>query len=66
MNFWPTDETTTRTFARVLGPYYVIVCGSGLEHKQSALPLLSDIGVWPWATGCSYSDGVTSRRCSSR
>lgn len=51
MNFWPADETSTRTFARVLGPYYVIVCGSGLVHKQSSLPLLSDIGVWPWATG---------------
>ena len=41
----------TRMFARVLGPYYAIVCSVGLVHAPKTLPVLSDFQVWPWATG---------------
>jgi hypothetical protein len=44
-------ETRTRLFARVLGPYYVIVCGIGLVHAPKTLPILGDFHVWPWDTG---------------
>ena len=45
------SQTRTRMLSRVLGPYYVIVCVTGLVHVPATLPLLSDFGVWPWATG---------------
>lgn len=35
----------------MLGPYYAIACITGLVHNPATQPLLSDIGVWPWATG---------------
>jgi hypothetical protein len=44
-------ETRTRMFARVLGPYYAIVCGIGLVHAPKTLPILTDFQVWPWDTG---------------
>jgi hypothetical protein len=45
------SQTRTRMFARVLGPYYAIVCGVGLVHAPKTLPILTDFQVWPWATG---------------
>ncbi|OBH46091.1 hypothetical protein [Mycobacterium mantenii] len=50
MNFSPRVDTATRMFSRVLGPYNAIVCVTGLLRRRSELPLLSDIGIWPWAT----------------
>ena len=44
-------DTRTRMFARVLGPYYVIVCSVGLVHTPKTLPILTDFHVWPWDTG---------------
>ncbi|BBY36859.1 hypothetical protein MMAN_09930 [Mycobacterium mantenii] len=50
MKFSPKVDTATRIFSRVLGPYYAIVCITGLVRRPSELPLLSDVGIWPWAT----------------
>lgn len=44
-------QDTTRIFARVLGPYYSMLCIAGFVHQPATQPLLSDIGIWPWATG---------------
>lgn len=41
-------------FARVLGPYLVILAGTGVAHYSQMRTLVSDFGVnssWPWVTG---------------
>ncbi len=38
-------------FGRVLGPFYVMVCAIAAMRVPDARPVLSDFGVWPWATG---------------
>ena len=47
------EQARTRMFARVLGPFYVIISGIGVVRaaRLQTLPGLSDFGVWPWATG---------------
>ena len=51
MSSSPESQTRTRMFARVLGPYYAIVCGVGLVQAPTTLPVLEDFQVRPWATG---------------
>jgi hypothetical protein len=48
----PSDRT--RMFARVLGPYLVIVTATALTNTARLRTLLSDFdanSVWPWVTG---------------
>ncbi len=44
-------QTRTRVFARVIGPFYAIVAVIGAVHAPKTRTVLSDLGVWPWATG---------------
>ncbi len=47
-------QTTTRAFARVLGPFVVIVCGAAAAHTSEMSSLTSDFAansVWTWAFG---------------
>lgn len=48
------SEARTRLFARVLGPYLVIVTATALARASHMRTLLHDFGsssVWPWVTG---------------
>lgn len=47
-------EARTRMFARVLGPYLVIVTATAIAHASEMRTLLSGFGansMWPWLTG---------------
>ena len=47
-------EDRTRMFARVLGPYLVIVAVAALARASQMGTLLNDFGAssaWPWVTG---------------
>jgi hypothetical protein len=47
-------QMTTRAFARVLGPFVVIVCGAAAAHTSEMYSLTSDFAanpVWSWGTG---------------
>jgi len=53
MNSSQQSQIRTRMFARVLGPFYVIISVIGVVRasRLRTLPGLSDFGVWPWASG---------------
>ncbi len=44
-------RVATRLFARVLGPFYLIIAVIAAARAPQTRTLLSDLGVWPWATG---------------
>lgn len=44
-------RVATRVFARVLGPFYVIIAGIAAVRAPNTRTQLADLGVWPWATG---------------
>lgn len=47
-------QTRTRAFARVLGPFVVILCGAAAAHTSEMSSLTSDFAenpIWAWATG---------------
>lgn len=52
MNTSRQSQIMTHMFARVLGPFYVIVpvIAAVRAPERRTLPL-SDFGIWPWATG---------------
>ena len=58
MRSYQDSQTRTCMFARVLGPYYAIVCGVGLVQAPTTLPVLEDFQVWPW-TPPGVSDHLT-------
>jgi hypothetical protein len=50
----PQSQIRTRTFARVLGPYFVIVPITAVARASLMRTLLSEFSanpVWPWVTG---------------
>ena len=54
MNARPQSEARTRGFARVLGPYLVIVALAALVRASDMATLLAEFeanSVWPWETG---------------
>jgi hypothetical protein len=54
MSFPQETDTRTRMFARVLGPYLVIVTATAVGRASQMRTLLSEFGansVWPWVTG---------------
>ncbi|MBN3508699.1 hypothetical protein JYB55_07585 [Mycolicibacterium septicum] len=54
MNARPRSEARTRGFARVLGPYLVIVALAALVRASDMATLLAEFeanSVWPWVTG---------------
>ena len=54
MNARPQSEARTRGFARVLGPYLVIVALAALVRASDMATLLAEFeadSVWPWVTG---------------
>jgi hypothetical protein len=44
-------RVATRVFARVFGPFYMIVAGIAAVRAPNTRTQLADLGVWPWATG---------------
>jgi hypothetical protein len=47
-------QARTRMFARVLGPFLVVVTATALAQASQMRTLLSEFGaspVWPWVTG---------------
>jgi hypothetical protein len=54
MNARPQSEVRTRGFARVLGPYLVIVALAALVRASDMATLLAEFeanSVWPWMAG---------------
>ncbi|MEE6177968.1 hypothetical protein [Mycobacterium sp. 050134] len=50
----PQPADRTRVFARVIGPYLIIVTATALAHAAQMRSLLSEFAanpVWPWLTG---------------
>lgn len=50
----PRAESRTRTLARILGPFLVVLSVSVLLRAGDLQPILSEFAasaVWPWATG---------------
>jgi hypothetical protein len=48
------SQTTTRMFARVLGPFFVISCVTAAVRASDMRALVTDFGsnaLWPWVTG---------------
>ncbi len=48
------QETRTRAFARVLGPFFVILAATTVARASDMRKLLSDFeanAAWPWVTG---------------
>lgn len=45
------ESARTRMFARVLGPFYLIITVIAAVRAPTIRNPLSDFGVWPWATG---------------
>jgi hypothetical protein len=47
-------QARTRMFARVMGPFLVIITTTAVAHGSGMRTLLTDFGanpVWPWVTG---------------
>jgi hypothetical protein len=47
-------QSTTRMFARVLGPFFVIVCVTAVVRGSDMRSLVTDFAanaLWPWVTG---------------
>ncbi len=54
MSSSPESPTTTRMFARVLGPFLVIICITAVVRAPDTRTLLSEFGasaLWPWMAG---------------
>ena len=54
MNSSQQSQARTRVFARVIGPYLVIVAATAVARSSSMRTLLSQFyanSVWPWVTG---------------
>ena len=54
------SDTRTRMFARVLGPFFVIVCVVAVVRASDMPALLSDFGanaMWPWLAGAFVLTG---------
>ncbi|AKN17870.1 membrane protein [Mycobacterium haemophilum] len=54
MSSTPQSQARTYMFARVLGPYLVIVTATAMARTSQMRTLLADFGttsVWPWVTG---------------
>ncbi|WP_372517069.1 hypothetical protein [Mycolicibacterium frederiksbergense] len=54
MSARPQSDARTRAFARVLGPYLVIVALAALARASSMATLLAEFKAnsgWPWVTG---------------
>ncbi|MDY6999863.1 MAG: hypothetical protein SW019_25005, partial [Actinomycetota bacterium] len=48
------DRDRTRAFARVLGPFIVIVCAAAILRSSDMSTLLADFSAnsaWPWVSG---------------
>jgi hypothetical protein len=48
------SQNSTRMFARVLGPFLIVSCVTGLVRAADMRALVTDFGanpVWPWITG---------------
>ena len=48
------SQHTTRMFARVLGPFFVIACITAVARASDMRALVSDFGanpLWPWVAG---------------
>ena len=45
---------TTRRFARVLGPFFVIICATVVARAPDMRELITEFGataIWPWVSG---------------
>jgi hypothetical protein len=54
MNTSEQQELRTRMFARVLGPFFIIVAATTVARASDMRTLLSDFeasAAWPWVTG---------------
>lgn len=54
MNTSEQQQVRTRTFARVLGPFFVIIAATTVARTSDMRALLSDFeanAAWPWVTG---------------
>jgi hypothetical protein len=54
MNASAPSADTTRRFARVLGPFFTIVCATVVIRAPDMRALLAEFGgtaIWPWVTG---------------
>src|ERR1700758_3447254 len=54
MSFRQQTDTKTRMFARVLGPFLVVVTVTAVGRSSQMRTLLSEFGansVWPWVAG---------------
>ncbi|MGO8768229.1 MAG: hypothetical protein ACLQIK_27170 [Mycobacterium sp.] len=54
MSTAPQVEARTRTFARIIGPYLVVVTATAVAHARVLRALLTTFQanpMWPWLTG---------------